>query len=108
VPTGLRKPSLPATGVPARGIIYGLVNLTRNYPKEDIDAACGHAMDAGRFSYRVIKNLLQRAARKQGVPQCDLRQQGPEIRPMSDYQSFWDLNARGNSKEEEDNGYVGS
>lgn len=95
-------------GRAGQGTIYGLVNLTRNYPKEDIDAACGQVLDAGSFSYRAIKNLLQRAAKKRGTPQCDLRQQGPEIRPMSDYQSFWDLNARGNSNEEEDNGYVGS
>jgi hypothetical protein len=92
-------------GRACQGLIYGLVNLTRKYAKEDIDAACSRVLGLGRISYRAIKSLLERTAKERKVPPCDLRQQGPEIRPTSDYQNFWDNNARSN-QEEKHNGNV--
>jgi hypothetical protein len=57
--------------------------------------------------YRSIKTILKRTAKPREVPMIDLQQQAPEIRPAADYQRFWELHARGNNSQgEEENGNV--
>jgi len=86
-------------GRSSQGTIYGLVGLTRTYAKEDIDRACGRALAMSHPTYRSVKTILERSAKPHGAPRIDLQQRAPEIRPVSDYQTFWELHARSNREE---------
>jgi transposase len=69
--------------------LYGLSNLPRTYQLEDIDAACQAALVAHRCSYRVVKAALERQAAI-AVMTPARTQVAPEIRPIGDYQTFFD------------------
>ena len=79
-------------GRPGQKALYGLSNLPRTYRCEDIDAACAAALAAECLSYRVIKTALERQAAV--VATVPARTQvAPEIRPIGDYQTFFDDHA---------------
>ena len=76
-------------GRPGQKALYGLSNLPRTYRREDIDAACAAALAGGCLSYRVVRTALERqAAVVATVP--PRTQVAPEIRPIGDYQTFFD------------------
>jgi len=79
-------------------VIYGLSNLTRHYACTDIEAVCQHMMAHGCTSYAAVKQALQRRAEAQAKepPPIDLRQADPQIRPISDYQAFWEHHSHSN------------
>ena len=79
-------------GRPGQKALYGLSNLPRTYRCEDIDAACAAALAADCLSYRVVKTALERQAAV--VATVPARTQvAPEIRPIGDYQTFFDDHA---------------
>ncbi len=76
-------------GRPGQKALYGLSNLPRTYRCEDIDAACAAALAADCLSYRVVRTALERqAAVVVTIP--SRTQVAPEIRPIGDYQTFFD------------------
>ena len=78
-------------GRPGQRALYGLTNLTRTHTKEVINSACERLLRGGVNSYAALKADLARAV----VPcnECDLTQQGEGIRPMNEYQNFWEKHA---------------
>jgi len=40
--------------------VLGIINLTKAYPKERVEAACARALKIGAFSYRSVKSILER------------------------------------------------
>ena len=90
-------------GRAGHGAIYGLSSLTRDYKREDIEAACARVLDAGLFSYTAVKRILERGEKK--TKKVDLKQSGPEIRPINDYQTFWEMNSQTNKEEEDGDVY---
>jgi hypothetical protein len=91
-------------GRAAHGTIYGIVGLIRTYAREDIERACARASKGDFVSYRSIKAILERTAKPREAPALELQQHAPEIRPVADYQRFWDLHARTNTTEETHDG----
>jgi hypothetical protein len=91
----------------AQHILWGLVGLAKTYVEGDIDRICGRVLEHPYPSYRSIKAILKNTATPREVPVIDLQQQAPEIRPAADYQRFWELHARGDNQQgEEENVYV--
>jgi len=87
------------------GILYGVVNLVRDWEKQDIERACAAAVARECTSYKFIKRYLEQTAIPRGATPLKLQQHGPEIRSASVYQQFWERNARTNT-EEKPNGHV--
>lgn len=85
-------------GRAGNGAIYGLSNLTRDYRKEDIETACELVLSRGSFSYQAVKRILERRPKK-NERNVDLKQSGKEIRPIKDYQMFFDNNANKGEKD---------
>lgn len=87
-------------GRAGNGAIYGLSNLTRDYRKEDIEAACERVLKTGFTSYRAVKRILERVPKKKDLENnLVLRQTGSEIRSINDYQQFWEINSQTNEEE---------
>ena len=81
-------------GRPGQKALYGLSNLPRTYRAEDIEAACAAALAAECYSYRVIKTTLERQAAGTAAKPPQRTQVAPEIRPIGDYQTFFDDRTR--------------
>jgi hypothetical protein len=63
-------------------LLQGVIGLTRKYPSEVVDRACGIALDHDAFRYRTLVQLCKRLER----PQRSLFTADHElIRPLSDY-----------------------
>ena len=90
-------------GRAGNGAIYGQSSLVRDYKREDIEAACARVLDSGMFSYKAVERILERG--KEKTKNVDLRQSGPEIRPINDYQKFWEMNSQINKEEEDGDVY---
>ena len=88
-------------GRAGHGAIYGLSNLTRDYRKEDIESACERVLSRGSFSFQGVKRILERSPKK-NEQQTGLRQEGQEIRAISDYQNFWDNNTHTKENKDDD------
>jgi len=83
------------TGRPGQRAIYGLANLTRTYPRTDVEAVCELLLQAQCVSYAAVKRALERrlkAASTTAVPA--LTQSGPAIRELAEYQTFWETNSQ--------------
>ncbi len=89
-------------GRAGHGAIYGLSNLTRDYRREDIEAACERVVSGGFASYKAVKRILERGPKKGEIKKTELKQTGSEIRPINDYQTFWEMNSQTNKEEEKD------
>ncbi len=90
-------------GRAGNGAIYGLSNLTRDYRKEDIDAACARVLKTGFTSYKAVKRILERGPKRDSAEtKSKLQQTGSEIRPINDYQQFWEINSQTNKEEKND------
>ena len=81
-------------GRPGQRAIYGLANLARHYPCADIEAVCTRLTDAQVFSYAAVKRALERKAVASPAPAKQLAQSGPHIRPIDEYQTFWERHSQ--------------
>jgi len=91
-------------GRPGQRAIYGLANLARHYPCPQIEAAAARLLEAQLFSYAALKRVLERraAAAAAQAPAPMLTQSGPHVRPLTEYQSFWETHSRTHSPEDTD------
>jgi transposase len=102
-------------GRPGQRALYGLANLARTYPRADIEAVCDRLLAADCFSYAAVKRALERLTTAQAstgtatastiatatasspssmaAPADPLAQTGSPIRPVTEYQAFWDTHA---------------
>jgi hypothetical protein len=80
-------------GRPGHRALYGIANLTTRYRPAEIEAACEAALRTGQPTYKSVKHHLERITAKNTatvVPFPRVAQSGPEIRPIAEYQAFWD------------------
>jgi transposase len=80
-------------GRPGQRAIYALANLIHKHTREEIEAACEQALRYTRPSYQDVKRHLARPHTARVIPigtALKLRQCGPDIRPIAEYQAFWD------------------
>ena len=90
-------------GRPGQRAIYGLANLARHYPCAQIEAACARLLEAGILSYAALKRVLERhEAAAHGQQALALTQSGAHVRPLTDYQSFWERHSQTHSPEDTD------
>lgn len=83
-------------GRPGQRALYGLTNLARTYPRLDIEAVCGRLLGAECVSYAAAKRALERVTATRltaGAPKPPLSQAGAAIRPIAEYQTFWETHA---------------
>jgi hypothetical protein len=82
-------------GRPGQRAIYGLANLARHYAREEIEAACAKVLTLSTPSYQAVKRLLEQraAASANGADEPALTQTGDDIRPVGDYQVFFEQHA---------------
>ena len=81
-------------GRPGQRAIYGLANLTRKYPRSDVEAVCTRLLEAECFSYSAVRRALERRSAAATAPaEIALVQSGPTIRDLAEYQMFWEINA---------------
>jgi hypothetical protein len=79
--------TLEARGIEAARTIQGLLSLCRKYESSQIDRACESAWRSKCYSYRAIKNLLEReAARRQQT--MEFMDDHPVIRSITEYGEF--------------------
>lgn len=89
-------------GRPGQRAIYGLANLTRTYARADIEAVCARLLEAQCVSYAAVRRALDRDAKTQPEPKPALTQSSPEIRTITEYQSFWETHSQANPQEDTD------
>jgi len=77
-------------GRPGQRAIYGLASLTRTYARADIEAVCARLLEARVFSYAALKRALERHAANTPAVTPTLTQSGPQIRALTEYQSFFE------------------
>ncbi len=84
-------------GRPGQRAIYGLANLPRHYACEQIEAACGKVLVLSVPSYQAVKRLLEQRATAivDSGSEPTLAQAGDDIRPIADYQVFFEQHAEG-------------
>ena len=80
-------------GRPGQRAIYGLSSLARTYACADIEAVCTRLLEAQCFSYAALKHALERHAANTVVVSPALTQSGPQIRALTEYQSFFETHA---------------
>lgn len=66
----------------------GVVALTRKYSKESIEAAASSCVERGVYTYRSVKNIVDRKEVLANIS-LELTQQHPLIRGSAAYQSLW-------------------
>jgi hypothetical protein len=90
-------------GRPGQRAIYGLANLARHYPCAQIEAAAARLLEAQIYSYAALKRALARQSAANPAQQSlHLTQSGPHVRPLTDYQSFWERHSQTHSPEDTD------
>lgn len=77
-------------------VMYGVVNQTRHHKREDIEDVCRFALEKGIVSYRVLKTILEKRSTAHVGPA--LKQVDPIIRPLTEYQAFWEINSQSNTQ----------
>ncbi len=85
-------------GRPGQKALYGLTNLVRHYSSVQIEAACARVLASGLVSYQTVKQILERQSQNT-VPAVTYTQADPAIRPIDDYQRFWDEYTQLNTEE---------
>jgi transposase len=82
-------------GRPGQRALYGLTNLVRTYPRADVEAVCARLGAAECFTYAAVKRALDRTRDAQvDAPRPPLTQSDPSIRPVADYQDFWNTHSQ--------------
>jgi transposase len=89
-------------GRPGQRALYGLTSLPRTYPRAEIEVVCGRFLTADCVSYAAIRRALDRRAALAAAPPSGLSQDGPLVRAIADYQSFWETHSRTHSEEDTD------
>lgn len=74
--------------------IYGIVNLSRHFKSHQIERACSLALLRRTLSYQAIKRMVERTRQEENP--TILKQADEIIRPMTEYQRFWEINAQKN------------
>ncbi len=89
-------------GRPGQRAIYGLTHLPKHYKREAIEAACVKALTLATPSYQTLKRILEQHAAAVTADQdgaagasTSLTQVGADIRPIDDYQIFFEQHAEG-------------
>jgi transposase len=77
-------------GRPGQKALYGLSNLTRHFACAQIEAACARVLQSQSVSYQAVKRSLEYQAQNTAPAVPPLQQADPAIRPIDDYQRFWD------------------
>jgi len=78
------KGAIEERGVRAYRLLQGMLSLTRKYPKEQVDWACGVALERKVFRYKPLQRLVERALLRKPV-QLPLIQTHEIIRDLSEY-----------------------
>jgi hypothetical protein len=89
-------------GRPGQRAIYGLANLTRTYRRADIEAVCARLLEARVLSYAAVRRALERNAAAPPATEPALTQSSPEIRSLTEYQSFWETHSQTHPQEDTD------
>jgi hypothetical protein len=77
------KAATQERGVRAYRLRQGMVALTRKHPKEQVDWACGLALEHRLFRYALLQRLVEQATAQ--APKEQLLQQHPLIRDLQEY-----------------------
>ena len=93
-------------GRPGQRALYGLTNLPRTYTCVDIEAVCSRFLDAGCVSYAAIRRALEQRAAVPPASAPALLQEGPAIRAIAEYQSFWEAHTQSQPIEEDADAHV--
>lgn len=94
-------------GRPGQRAIYGLANLPRRFARAEIEAVCARLLQAQCASYAAVRRALERkqaAAIPAAAPV--LTQSGPQIRDITEYQSFWETHSQTHNPQEDTDGNV--
>jgi hypothetical protein len=70
--------------VRAYRLLQGMISLTRKYPREQVDWACGIAWERRVFRYKPLQRLVERATSRKPV-QLPLIQTHEIIRDLAEY-----------------------
>lgn len=89
-------------GRPGQRALYGLANLARHYPCAQIEAAAARLLEAQLFSYAALKRVLERQSAATQAQAPALTQSGSHVRPLTEYQSFWETHSQTHSQEDSD------
>jgi transposase len=82
-------------GRPAQRAIYGLSNLARRHARADIEAVCARLLEAKCASYAAVRRALERKQAANTTPSTpELAQSGDDIRPITQYQLFWETHSQ--------------
>ena len=93
-------------GRPGQRALYGLTNLPRTYSCAEIEAVCGRLLEAGCVSYAAVRRALERQAAAAPAVAPVLTQEGPAIRAIAEYQSFWEAHSQTQPLEEDVDAHV--
>ena len=78
-------------GRPGQKAIYGMANLPKRHACADIERASEQTLRLSQPSYQALKRILERTAAPAPTPVASsLQQNGAHIRPIGEYQAFWD------------------
>lgn len=80
---GWARAATQVRGVRAYRLLQGMVSLARKHPREQVDWACGVALERQMFRYQPLRRLVEEAS--SGKPSPQLLQQHPLIRDLSEY-----------------------
>ena len=83
-----------------------MANLARHHRCEDIDALCARLIDAEIYSYSSLKRALERRAAAVQSEPTEFAQSGAHIRPITEYQTFWETHSRSQPLEDHDGNVV--
>jgi transposase len=86
----LAKQLFARLGRPGQKALYGLSNLTRHYTCAQIEQACARVLQSQSVAYHAVKRILEHQAHTAAPAAPSLQQADPAIRPIDDYQRFWD------------------
>jgi len=82
-------------GRPGQRAIYGLANLPRRHARADIEAVCARLLEAKCASFAAVRRALERKQAASTAPgAAQLTQSGADIRPITQYQLFWDMHSQ--------------
>ena len=88
-------------GRPGQKALYGLSNLARHYTCAQIEAACARVLQSASLSYQSVKRILEQQT-NHTAPALNTLQADPAIRPIDDYQRFWELHSQSHNEEHHD------
>ncbi|MBT9149530.1 MAG: hypothetical protein DDT28_00962 [Dehalococcoidia bacterium] len=78
------KAAIEERDVRAYRLLQGMIALTRKYPKESVDWACGIALEHRLFRYKALRRLVEQAAAR-APAQLPLIQSHEIIRELVEY-----------------------